>query len=215
MADLTDVDVRILGSLIEKEITTPDYYPLTLNALVTACNQVSNRDPVVAYDESTVMEAIERLRKKNLVHQIKRSDSRVVKFRHVMAEEMNFDSRQLAVMCVLMLRGPQTAGEVRTRANRLHEFASLEDAEAAIESLMGRQPVPPVVRLARLPGQKEVRYAHTLSGEAVTDSTPDLQAPYEDSMTARVEALERDLTLLRGELTTLRGQVESLVKQFE
>jgi uncharacterized protein YceH (UPF0502 family) len=214
MDDLTDVDVRVLGSLIEKEITTPDYYPLTLNALVTACNQVSNRDPVVQYDDDTVTASIERLRKKNLVHQIKRSDSRVVKFRHVLAEEMSFDPRQLAVMCVLMLRGPQTVGEIRTRTSRLHDFTSLEDVEAAIASLMGRQPVPPVVRLARRPGQKELRYAQTLAGEISAESVDDAPAPAPERHD-RVEALEQVVAELRREMHDLRSRVEHVLRQFE
>jgi len=211
---LTDVDVRVLGSLIEKEITTPDYYPLTLNALMNACNQLSNRDPVVEYDEDTVTAAIERLRKQNLVHQIKRSDSRVVKFRHVMTEEMVLDAPQLAVMCVLMLRGPQTAGEIRTRTNRLFDFASLEDVDATLNALMSRLPVPPVVRLPRRAGQKEVRYAQTLAGEVTLEAAETLSTP-EPSAKERLDALERQMAEMQREMESLRARVESVVRQLE
>ena len=115
---LNDTEVRVLGSLIEKEITTPDYYPLSLNALVAACNQSSNRNPVVQFDEGTVVRALDSLREKNLVHQIDRGESRVSRYRHVLYEAMNFSRPAIAVMCVLMLRGPQTLGEIRTRSNR-------------------------------------------------------------------------------------------------
>ena len=214
MDHLTDVDVRVLGSLIEKEITTPDYYPLTLNALMNACNQLSNRDPVVEYDEDTVTAAIERLRKQNLVHQIKRSDSRVVKFRHVMTEEMVLDAPQLAVMCVLMLRGPQTAGEIRTRTNRLFDFASLEDVDATLNALMSRLPVPPVVRLPRRAGQKEVRYAQTLAGEVTLEAAETLSTP-EPSAKERLDALERQMAEMQREMESLRARVESVVRQLE
>ena len=124
---LTDTEVRVLGSLIEKEITTPDYYPLSLNALVAACNQSSNRNPVVHFDEGTVAQALDSLREKKLIHQVDRGDSRVTKYRHVLYEAMNLGRPAIGVMCVLMLRGPQTVGEIRTRSNRLYDFSSLEE----------------------------------------------------------------------------------------
>jgi uncharacterized protein YceH (UPF0502 family) len=156
---LNDAEVRVLGALIEKEITTPEYYPLSLNALVAACNQSSNRHPVVHYDEGEVGAAADTLREKGLVHLVDRGESRVSKYRHVLYEAMNMSRQAIAVMCVLMLRGPQTVGEIRTRSNRLYDFISLEDVETTLNSLMSGES-PLIVRLPRQTGQKEVRYAH-------------------------------------------------------
>lgn len=212
--DLTNVEVRVLGALIEKEITTPEYYPLSLNALTNACNQSSNRDPVVQYDENTVSAAIESLRKRNLVHQIKRSDSRVTKYRQVLTEDLQLKDRELAVMCVLMLRGPQTAGEIRTRGTRLFNFASLEDVETTLNALIARAPTPPVVRLPRRPGQKELRYAQTLAGETQIESAeaPEPSEPADDE---RLAVLEAAVDGLRSELEDLRNEIQELRKQFE
>jgi uncharacterized protein YceH (UPF0502 family) len=212
--DLSDQEVRALGALIEKEVTTPEYYPLSLNALANACNQSSNRDPVVEYDEATVLAAVENLRKRNLVHQIKRSDSRVIKYRHVLTEELKLDPRELAVMCVLMLRGPQTAGEIRTRGTRLFNFASLEDVDVALNSLMARLPLQPVVRLERRPGQKEVRYAHTLGGPPKVDAVP--AAPSSAEVDGdRMLKLEAEVESLRTDVASLRLEIQELRKQFE
>ena len=168
---LTDVEVRVLGSLIEKETTTPDYYPLSLNALTNACNQSSNRDPVVQYDENTVGHAVELLRKRSLVRAIQQSGSRVTKYRHLVNETMGTIARQTAVLGVLMLRGPQTLGELKTRSSRLADFESLDDVETALNQLIGREPAALVTQLPRRPGQKEARYAHLLSGEVTVDDT--------------------------------------------
>src|SRR5213594_195860 len=154
---LSDVEIRVLGSLIEKEITTPDYYPLSLNALMAACNQSSNRNPVVHFDEDTVTRATESLREKRLVHQVDRSESRVSKYRHVIYETMNLGRPAVAVMDVLMLRGAQTVGEIRTRTNRLYDFTSLEEVETTLNAMMSGEPAL-AVRLPRQSGQKEVRY---------------------------------------------------------
>src|SRR5207253_1611922 len=153
MDTLNDEEVRVLGSLIEKEITTPDYYPLSLNALVAACNQSSNRYPVVHYDEQTVAQAIDGLREKKLVHLVDRAESRVTKYRHVLYEALNLSRPVIAVMCVLMLRGPQTVGEIRTRTNRLYDFSSLEQVETTLNSLMSGE-LQYVTRLPRQSGQK-------------------------------------------------------------
>src|SRR5256712_3725395 len=170
---LNDTEVRVLGALIEKEITTPDYYPLSLNALMTACNQSSNRNPVVHFDEDTVARAADSLREKKLVHLIDRSESRVSKYRHVLYEAMSLSRPAIAVMCVLMLRGPQTVGEIRTRTNRLYDFSSLEQVETTLNSLMSGEPLL-ALRLPRQSGQKEVRYAHLLSGEVrLTEPDPE------------------------------------------
>lgn len=199
METLNDAEVRVLGVLIEKEITTPDYYPLSLNALVSACNQSSNRNPVTHFDEATVAHATDSLREKKLIHLVERSDSRVVKYRHVVYEAMNLGRPGISVMCVLMLRGPQTVGEIRTRSNRLYDFSSLEEVETALNSLMSREP-PLVVRLPKQSGQKEVRYAHLLSGEVrLTEPEPELD---------RIAKLEK-------EVDDLKKQFEEFRKQFE
>src|SRR4030095_11154722 len=162
---LTEVDVRVLGSLIEKEITTPDNYPLSLNALMNACNQLSNREPVMQIDEPAVKAGVDRLRRYALVRSIQRADSRVMKYMHLAGDALNLDRPALAVMCLLMLRGPQTIGEIRTRTSRLFDFQSLEQVEATLNDLIARAPSPFVVRLPRHPGHKEVRFCHLLSGE--------------------------------------------------
>lgn len=200
---LTDIEVRVLGALIEKEITTPDYYPLSLNALVAACNQSSNRNPVVHYDESTVAQTLDSLREKKLVHFVDRSESRVTKYRHVLYEAMNLGRPAMAVMCVLMLRGPQTVGEIRTRTNRLYDFTSLEEVETILNSLMSAEP-PRVLRLSRQVGQKEVRYAHLLSGEVRMPESEEVTEPDLD----RISRLERDVE-------DLKRQFEEFRKQFE
>ena len=152
---LNDQEVRVLGALIEKEITTPDYYPLSLNSLTAACNQTSNRNPVVHYDEQTVAQALELLREKKLVHMVDRGDLRVTKYRHVLYETLNMSRPVIAVMCVLMLRGPQTIGEIRTRTSRLYDFTSLEQVETTLSGPMSGES-PLITRLPRQSGQKEV-----------------------------------------------------------
>lgn len=200
---LNDTEVRVLGALIEKEITTPDYYPLSLNALVTACNQSSNRNPIVHFDESTVVQALDTLREKKLVHMVDRSESRVTKYRHVLYEAMNWGRPVMGVMCVLMLRGPQTVGEIRTRTNRLYDFSSLEEVETTVNSLISADP-PRVARLSRQAGQKEVRYAHLLSGEVKVPESHETEEPELD----RITRLER-------ELEDLKRQFEEFRKQFQ
>ena len=200
---LNDTEVRVLGALIEKEITTPDYYPLSLNALMAACNQSSNRYPVVHYVEGEIGAAADSLREKGLVHLVDRGESRVTKYRHVLYEALNMGRPAIAVMCVLMLRGPQTVGEIRTRTNRLYDFSSLEDVETTLNSLMSGE-MPLIARLPRQAGQKEVRYAHVLSGsvarsEAEAESEPELD---------RIGKLER-------EVEDLKKQFDQFRKQFE
>src|SRR5213594_1785143 len=186
---LSDVEIRVLGSLVEKEITTPDYYPLSLNALVAACNQSSNRNPVTHFDEETVARAADTLRERKLVHLVDRFESRVSKYRHVLYETMNLGRPAIAVMCVLMLRGPQTAGEIRTRSNRLYNFSSLEEVEITLNSLMSGE-APFIVRLPRQSGQKEVRYAHLLSGE-VTLTEPEVELDRIGKLEKEVEDLKK------------------------
>jgi len=202
---LSDAEVRVLGALIEKEITTPDYYPLSMNALIAACNQLSNRNPVVHFDESTVTEALDSLREKKLAHVVDKSDSRVLKYRHVLYEAMNLGRPGIAVLCVLMLRGPQTVGEIRTRTNRLYDFSSLEEVETTLNSLAsGERPL--MCKLPRQSGQKEARFAHLLSGEVkFTEPEPEPEAP---------QQLDR-LSKLETEVEELKRQFEQFRKQFE
>src|SRR5215510_1647860 len=200
---LNDQEVRVLGALIEKEITTPDYYPLSLNALAAACNQTSNRSPVVHYDEQTVVQALDTLREKKLVHIVDRGESRVTKYRHVLYETLNMSRPVIAVMCVLMLRGPQTVGEIRTRTSRLYDFTSLEQADTTLNGLMSGESLL-IARLPRQSGEKEVRYAHLLSGEvAFTEPEPEAEAqPQVD----RIAKLEREVEELKRQFEEFRRQ---------
>jgi uncharacterized protein YceH (UPF0502 family) len=188
---LTDVEVRILGALIEKESATPDNYPLSLNALTAACNQLSNREPVMQLTEDEVKYAVNSLRQQSLVRAIQPSDSRVMKFQHLATDKWNLEPEPRAVLCVLMLRGPQTVGEVKGRTGRLASFASLADVDRAMSDLMSKQLA---VQLPRRPGQKEVRYAHLLSGGPVVapDREPAVQGTNADRAKAYLKAIEDD-----------------------
>src|SRR5215813_10606854 len=161
---LTEIEARVLGSLIEKDITTPDYYPQSLNALVNACNQKNNRDPVMTLDENAVRNALTTLQEKRMAGPASGADSRVTKYEHRLQEVFNFDRREIAVVCVLLLRGPQTPGELRGRTERMYRFEALEDVEATLKKLMEREPSLVAV-LPRQPGTKESRYTHLFSGE--------------------------------------------------
>ena len=217
MTELDEIEVRVLGALLEKEITTPDYYPLSLNALVNACNQKSNRDPVMALDESAVRQALDTLNEKGLAGQVTSADSRVPKFAHRLQEVFNFDRREMAVLCVLLLRGPQTPGELRGRTERMYRFDDLGVVESALHRLMEREP-PLVMKLARQPGTKESRYAHLLAGEmagwsAPAETQPAATAGFQDDQ--RITRLETELESLRNEVADLRQQLEDFRKQFE
>lgn len=216
---LNEVELRVLGSLVEKQLTTPEYYPLTLNSLTAACNQKNNRNPVVSYDESTVSQAVESLREKNLVYVFYGSTSRVPKYKHVVPEVLRLTPPQVAIMCVLMLRGSQTPGELRGHGSRLYEFSGLEEVEETLESLMAHDSEPLVVRLPRQPGQKEVRFAHLLSGPIDVESfatTENLPAETtRRSSSDRVDKLEQQVEHLRNEIQGLRQQFEQFRKQFE
>lgn len=211
---LTDVDVRVLGSLIEKEQTTPEYYPLSLNALVTACNQSSNRDPVVKYDEGTVSRSIDALRQRGMVRAVKGIDARVSKYSHRIEDVLNLNIQELAILCVLFLRGAQTSGELRTRTERIESFQDLTAVEATLDRLITRELV---VRLPRQPGQKEVRYAHLLAGEVQAAAQPSMVAPATatSSTADRIAALEAAVEHLKTELGDLRAQVVAFRAQFE
>src|ERR1041385_7698082 len=169
--NLSDTEVRVLGSLVEKQLTTPEYYPLTLNALVAACNQKSNRDPVVSFGEGTVTGALESLRDKNLVYVFYGSNSRVVKYKHMFPNVFELDPQETAVMDVLMLRGPQTVGEIRGRTDRLFDFSGLGEVQETLDKLAHRDE-PLIVKLERQTGQKDARYAHLLSGEVDPANLP-------------------------------------------
>lgn len=215
---LTQVEVRVLGSLIEKEITTPEYYPLTLNALVNACNQISNRDPVVSFDERTVARALESLREKRLAWMVT-GIGRVPKYEHRFSEALKLAEQELAVLCVLMLRGPQTVGEIRGRTGRLYEFKELEEVELTLQALMTAEP-PLAIKLPRQPGTKESRYAHLLAGEVRVEERE--AAPRLEPATLevrqeneRIAKLEEELTHVRNELADLKQQFVDFKKQFE
>ena len=212
---LTEIETRVLGSLIEKDITTPDYYPLSLNALVNACNQKNNRDPIMTLDEAAVREALSTLQNKRLAGPASGADSRVTKFEHRLQEVFNFDRREIAVVCVLLLRGAQTPGELRGRTERMYRFEALDDVVSTLDRLAQRE--PPLVRmLARQPGTKESRYMHLFSGEppeamvARPPSTPPIT-----SSTDRVTKLEEEVARLRAELTEIQQQLAEFRKQFE
>ena len=202
-------ELRVLGSLLEKEITTPEYYPLSLNALLNACNQKSNRDPAVQFDEETVERALYLLREKGLALNITGAGSRVVKYGHRLSEKLNLGRRELALLCELMLRGPQTLGELRTRADRMHHF----DDTTEVESVLDHMPEL-VTRLPRRPGEKEARHAHLLSGE------PEISAPLPEHAAAppradRITELEAEVAQLRQEMDDLKQQFAGFRKQFE
>jgi uncharacterized protein YceH (UPF0502 family) len=219
--ELSDNEVRVLGALIEKEITTPEYYPLSVNALVNACNQKSNREPVMNLDEETVHKALRSLTDQALARPAS-GDSRVAKFEHRLNELYNFHRHEIAVLCVLMLRGPQTPGELRTRCERMYAFEDLDAVHAALNLLMRRE--PPLVRvLPRQPGTKESRFMHLLSGDAVpaasAETAPESQARSDSAVTSadreRITQLETEVSELRKELETLREQFASFQKQFQ
>lgn len=205
--------VRVLGSLIEKEITTPDSYPLTLNALTAACNQTSNRDPVLQLNEGTVATALDDLSRRQLVRGTLRSDSRVPRYRHLLAETLHLHPAEIAALGVLMLRGPQTVGEIRTRTARLFEFTDLARVELTLQSLASlTQPL--VVQLPRQPGQKEVRYAHLLSGEPQAE-TPSPAVRPATTADNRIDALEHEVASLLAALADLRREFEEFRRSFE
>lgn len=214
-ATLTDTEIRVLGCLVEKEITTPEYYPLSLNSLVTACNQKSNRDPVVSYDEPTVADAIDSLREKELVIVVKNRDSRVLKYDNYFADFYSFSAQETAVMNVLMLRGPQTVGEIRVRSERLHGFSSIEEVESVLEGLAERGDGPFVLRLPRQAGHKESRWVHLLAGEDAVSRTPAGSPVVPSSDGERIAQLEQQVELLGAELDELRQQFADFRNQFE
>lgn len=214
---LSDVEARVLGALIEKDITTPDYYPMSLNALVNACNQKNNRDPVMTLDENAVRDALYSLQQKRLAGPAGGADSRVTKYEHRAQEVFNFTRAETAVMDVLLLRGPQTPGELRGRSERMHRFEELSDVQATLQKLMQR--TPPLVKvLPRQPGTKEARYAHLLSGDVEGWEAPPEAEPAgarRSDGDERVARLESEVAELRREMAEVKQQIESFRRQFE
>jgi len=213
---LTTIEARVLGSLIEKDITTPDYYPLSLNALVNACNQKNNREPVMTLDENSVRDALSSLQEKRLAGPAGGADSRVTKYEHRLQEVFNFDRRETAIVCVLLLRGAQTPGELRGRGERMYRFETLEDVQSTLQKLIDRQ----LVRvLARQPGTKESRYMHLFSGD-VPDEAPQSILPTRtsavssDYLEARVAALESEIRSLKDQISSLQNELSDFKRQF-
>jgi len=215
---LTPTEVRVLGSLIEKQITTPEYYPLTLNSLTLACNQKNNRNPVTALTEAEVEQALDSLREKNLAYVFYGSTSRVPKFKHV-ADNLHLSPPEVAVMCVLMLSGAQTAGEIRGRAYRLYEVTGLEEIEQTLQALSTKDPEPLAVKLPRQSGQKEARFAHLLAGEVKIEeldgAAPVSKQSRKSAEAERVVSLEHRVETLAAEVEGLRRQFDEFKKQFE
>ena len=217
---LSEVAARVLGALVEKEITTPEYYPLSLNALVNACNQKTNREPVMNLDEEAVTIALRSLSDLELAGAADTNDSRVRKYEHRLQEAFNFTRPETAVLCVLLLRGAQTPGEIRGRGERLHHFEELSDVQAGLQKLMQREPALVKV-LARQPGTKESRYVHLLCGD-VEDSTSDGVRESVGAISGgrvtedgRIARLESEVAALRSEVAELRLQLAQFRKQFE
>jgi uncharacterized protein len=214
---LSNIEARVLGALVEKDITTPDYYPLSLNALVNACNQKNNRDPVMSLDEGEVREALDGLQQHGLAGPAGGADSRVTKYEHRLQETFNFSRGETAVLCVLLLRGPQTPGELRGRTERMHRFEDLEAVQSSLQKLMQREP-PLAVVLPRQAGTKESRYAHLMSGEVEAGelAVPRIVSPASSSPDqARVSRLEEAVAALQNEVSALKQQLAEFRKQFD
>ena len=215
---LSAPQARVLGALIEKEVTTPDYYPMSLNALINACNQRSNREPVMDLDEEDVRQALHRLEDLNLAGRARGADGRVTKYEHWLGEAFNFSRAETALICVLLLRGPQTPGELRGRTERLHRFDELTDVVGGLQKLMEREPALAAI-LPRQPGTKESRYAHLLSGGIETVSATENAlgrhaalpgAEPDAGQENRIARLEATVTELRQELVALRQKIDDL-----
>ena len=206
----------MLGALVEKDITTPDYYPLSLNALVNACNQKNNREPVTSYDEETVRLALRNLSEKRLAGMASGADGRVTKYEHRLQEAYNFTRPETAILCVLLLRGPQTPGELRGRTERMHRFEDLDEVLSGLQQLMRREP-PLAKALGRRPGTKEIRYAHLLSGDVEAwEPSAETHAVTQDSADGdRIGQLEAQVATLQAEVAELKQQMAEFKKQFE
>lgn len=215
LEQLTEIEARVIGSLVEKQLTTPEYYPLTLNALTAACNQKSNREPTMSLGETEIMSAIDSLRDKNLVYLFYGSGSRTVKYKHMLPSVYGLDEAGVAIIAVLLLRGPQTIGELRERTGRLHEFADLGEVQNALDEL-SRRDEPVIIKLERQPGQKEARYAHLLCGqidqERIAVAAPRQSTSRDDE---RLATLESEVARLRSDLDEFRATFDEFRKQFD
>lgn len=211
---LTDVEIRILGCLIEKQHTTPDYYPLTLNALVAACNQSSNRHPLVAYTERTVTDGLESLRHGQLAWSVSSSGSRAVKYEQRLTDMLHLSLQETALLCVLLLRGPQTLGELRGRSERIYPFADLAETEAALQALVQSEPAPLAVKLPRLPGTKESRFAHLLAGPVEAEAVAAAMEEEKTKSSPSLALLENEVRSIRAELAELRAAFETFKSEF-
>ncbi len=210
---LNDVECRVLGALLEKSMTTPEYYPLSLNALTNACNQKSNRNPVVSFDETVVVRGLDELKEKRLL--IQSDASRVPKYEELLVKSNNLVAREAAIICLLLLRGPQTPGELRGRSERMHRFESLEDVNETLEALAD---LDMVCKLPRQPGRKEARYCHLFAGEPdiETVESPAEQATVQvRAENERIKQLEEEVLGLRNEVASLATAFEEFKKQFE
>jgi len=212
---LNEAEARVLGALVEKQLTTPEYYPLTLNALTAACNQKSNRDPVMSLDDTSILAAIDSLRDKNLVYLFYGSSSRAVKYKHMLPGVFELEAPAVAVMTLLLLRGPQTVGELRGRSDRLYEFGALQEVQEALDDL-ARRDEPLVVKLERQPGQTGARYTHLLSGpvEQVAVSEADRTSVPAAGSNERIEKIELEIETLRNEVESLREAFDKFREQF-
>jgi uncharacterized protein YceH (UPF0502 family) len=210
--ELTPLETRVLGCLIEKERLTPENYPLSLHSLTAACNQSTNRDPVVSYDEKTVEDGVNALREKKLGSVVFGAGSRVQKYRHKLLEHYELTPAEVALLCVLLLRGPQTPGELRSRTERMHPFESVAEVEARLEEL-GRGSAPLVRALEARPGQKERRFIQLLSAE-IPDPTATPHTPFSQEATPAVAPLPTRIDTLTAELATLRAELEQLREEF-
>jgi uncharacterized protein YceH (UPF0502 family) len=218
---LSEAEARVLGCLVEKELTTPDYYPISLNALCNACNQKSNRDPVVSYDETAVVRSMDRLREKGLATMVQKFDSRVPKYQHELWERWGLSHGEMAVVCELLLRGPQTPGELRNRGERMFRFSGIEEVERTLEGLMEREDQPGVVRLPKRPGRKEHRYMHLLCGKPEVEEEQERELAPEAARLKvhgedeRIREMRDELAGLRAELDTLKEEFMNFKRQFE
>lgn len=206
---LTEVECRILGCLMEKQHTTPDYYPLTLNALLAACNQTSNRHPLVGYSEQIVLNGLDSLRHRNLVWVVSASGSRAVKYEQRLTELLHLSLQETALLCVLMLRGPQTLGELRGRSERIYPFADLAETEAAMQALLQAEPEPLSMKLSRLPGTKESRFVHLLAGPVEAEAVAVAIDEEKAKSPPTLALLETEVKSLRKELAELRTAFEA------
>jgi uncharacterized protein len=212
---LNPAEARVLGSLVEKDITTPDYYPLSLNALINACNQKNNREPVTNFDEETVRLALRNLSDKQLAGMARGAEGRVAKYEHRLQEVYNFTRPETAILCVLLLRGPQTPGELRGRGERMHRFEDLDEVLSGLQQLMRREP-PLAKALGRRPGTKEIRYAHLLSGDVEAWEPPaEMASSGMTDENERVAHLEAQVAALQSEVAELKQQMAEFRKQFE